>query len=151
MVHFAQTKHLSCVRLALSPTDRNKLSLEPCHLGVLSGASKMISDPMLHLAQTKNLSSTNKNTVSKQIETWFDMTHVTYEFHRVGPKRLLSLRYVWRKPCTYLESRLALSLNGPKRASTWASSPRNTIGCIQNGFWPYGILDANHPPIVHQR
>jgi hypothetical protein len=25
-------------------------------------------------------------------------------------------------------------------ASTWASSPRSTIGCVQNDFWAYGLL-----------
>jgi hypothetical protein len=36
--------------------------------------------------------------------------------------------------CTYLVSRLALSQNGPKWASSWASSPRSTIGCVQKWF-----------------
>jgi hypothetical protein len=44
------------------------------------------------------------------------MTHVTYEFHRVRPKLFMSLWYIQCKPCTYLASRLALSLNGPNRA-----------------------------------
>jgi hypothetical protein len=39
------------------------------------------------------------------------------------------------KPCTYVVSRLALSPNGPKQASTWASSPRKTVGCLQNDFY----------------
>ena len=53
------------------------------------------------------------------------------EPHHVGvpslcPKRFLSLWYVWRKPCTYLASNLALSPNRTKQASTWASSRRST-------------------------
>jgi hypothetical protein len=51
--------------------------------------------------------------------------------------------------CNYLASRLALSPNGPKRASTWASSPRSIIGCIQNNFWAYGTFGANRAPILH--
>ena len=35
----------------------------------------------------------------------------------MGPKRFLSLWYIRREPCTDFESRLALSPNGPKRAS----------------------------------
>jgi hypothetical protein len=27
---------------------------------------------------------------------------ITYEYHRVHPKRFLSLSYIWRKPCIYL-------------------------------------------------
>jgi hypothetical protein len=72
-------------RLALSPNGRNKLPLEPCHLGVPSDASKMIPEPMVRLAQTVHLSCTT-NTVSKWIETRFDMTHVTLGFHWVHPK-----------------------------------------------------------------
>ena len=39
------------------------------------------------------------------------------------------------KPCSYLASRLALCPKGPKRAFTWASTLRSTIGCVQNDFW----------------
>ena len=56
---------------------RNELRLEPRHLVVPSGASKMISEPMVRLAQTMHLSCTDTNTVSKQKEVRFHMTHVT--------------------------------------------------------------------------
>jgi len=58
-------------------TDQNELPLEPRHLGVPSGASKMISEPMVRLAQTVRVSCTNTNTISKWTETRFHMTHVT--------------------------------------------------------------------------
>jgi hypothetical protein len=74
--------------------DRNVLSLKLHHLGVPSGASKTISEPMVCLC----------------------------------------------KPCTYIPSRLALSPNGPKRASTWASSSSNSIGCILNNFLACGTF-----------
>jgi hypothetical protein len=77
------------------------------------------------------------------------MTHITWKFHRVRPKWFLSLRYVLRKPSTYLESRLALYPNGPKRASIWVSSPRSTIRCVQNDLWGNGTFDANRAPILH--
>ena len=48
--------------------DPNKLPLEAHHLGVLSGASKMISKPMVFLAQTVHLSCANADTMSKQTE-----------------------------------------------------------------------------------
>jgi hypothetical protein len=57
--------------------DRNELTLEPHHLGVPSILSKMIPEPMVHLAQTVHLSCTNTNTISKWTETRFDMTHIT--------------------------------------------------------------------------
>ena len=57
--------------------DRNELSLEPRHLGVSSGASKMISELMVRLAQTVHLSCIDTNTVSKQIEMRLHMTQLT--------------------------------------------------------------------------
>jgi hypothetical protein len=56
-------------------TDSNKHPLKPCHLGVSSGASKTISEPMLRLAQTVHLYCTDTNTVSKWTETRFHMSH----------------------------------------------------------------------------
>jgi hypothetical protein len=41
------------------------------------GASKMISEPMVRLAQTVHLACTNANTVSKRTEMRFHMTHIT--------------------------------------------------------------------------
>ena len=96
-------------------TDRNEISHDPCHLGVPSGASKTISNPMVRSTQTAHLSCvkististwtanrarlaqtghlgvpsgasktisnqlycTDANTVSKQTEMRFHMTHVT--------------------------------------------------------------------------
>ena len=92
MVFLTQTVHLSCVQIwHYLQTDLNELSLEPRHLGVPSGASKTISKPMTRLMQTVKLSCTDTNTISKQKEVRFHMTHVTYEFHRVRPKRCLRL------------------------------------------------------------
>jgi hypothetical protein len=52
-------------------TDWNELPLEPRHLGVPSSVSKMISKPMIRLAQTMHVSCTDTYTVSKQTETRF--------------------------------------------------------------------------------
>jgi hypothetical protein len=100
MVHSAQTVHLSCVKIII-------------------GCVKMISEPMVRLAQTVHLSCTH--TIFKWAKMRFMRTHVTEEFHWVRPKWFLRLRYFRCKRCTYLASRLALSPNGPKWASTWAS------------------------------
>jgi hypothetical protein len=135
MVHLVQTMHLSCVKDEHNlQTDRNELPVEPCHLGGPSGASKMISKPTVRLAQTMHLSCNDTKTVSKRTEMRFQITHVTKEFHRVKQKWFLSLWYVRCKSCTYLASRLALYLNWPKWASSWAQSPKRTIRCIQNDF-----------------
>ena len=65
-------------------TERTELPLEPLHLGVPSGVSKMVSQPMVHQAQTVHLSCTKTNTVSKRTKVRFYMTHVIQEFHRVS-------------------------------------------------------------------
>jgi hypothetical protein len=70
------------------------------------GASKMNSDPMVRLAQTVHLSCSGTNTGTERTEMRFHMSHVTLEYHRVHPKGLLTLWYVWLKPCTYLASTL---------------------------------------------
>ena len=84
------------------PTDRNKTPHDPRHLGVPSGVSKMISEPMVCSAPTVHLSCTD--TGSQQTKT---------RFHR-------------------------------------STSPRSTIGCVQNDFRAYGMFGANHAPILHQ-
>ena len=88
--------------------DQNELPLEPRHLVIPSGASKMISEPMVRLVQSMHLSCTDADNTSKRKEERFHITHVTKVFHRVHPKWFPSLWYVRRKPCTYLASRLVL-------------------------------------------
>ena len=65
-------------RLALYPKYQNELPLEPRHLVVPLSASKMISDPMVRLAQTMHLSCTGTNTVSKwkRREILYDPRHL---------------------------------------------------------------------------
>jgi hypothetical protein len=59
---------------------------DPRHLGVPSGASKMISVAMLRLVQNMDLSYTETNTISESTETRFYMTLVTWQFHQVRLK-----------------------------------------------------------------
>jgi hypothetical protein len=91
--------------------DQNEVPLEHHHLGVPSGASKMISESMVRSVQTMHLFCTDANSISNQTETRFHMTHITYKFHRVRPKQFLTQWYIHRKPCTYFASILALSPN----------------------------------------
>jgi hypothetical protein len=73
----------------------------------------------------------------------FHMTHVTLEFHQVRSKWFPRLRFIRHKMCTYLASGLPLSSNGLNQASTWTSSPRSSIRCVQNDFWVYGMFSTN--------
>jgi hypothetical protein len=63
-------------RLALSSNRPNRAPPDPRHLGVPSGATKMICEPMVRLTQTEHISCSHSNTVSKHIETRFHKTHV---------------------------------------------------------------------------
>jgi hypothetical protein len=63
-------------RLAISPNRPNRSPPDPRHLGVPSGASKMIYEPMIRLTQIEHLSWTDANTISKQIKTRFHKTHI---------------------------------------------------------------------------
>jgi hypothetical protein len=47
-------------------------------------------------------------------------------------------------------SKPTVSLTGLNQASTWASSPRSTIGCVQNNFWAYGMFSTNHAPVLNR-
>jgi hypothetical protein len=57
--------------------DRNELSLDPRDLGVQSDASKIISEPMVLLAQMVHLSCIEIDTTPEQTEMSFHMTYVT--------------------------------------------------------------------------
>jgi hypothetical protein len=65
------------LKLTLSPNGLKRPSIWASSPRVPSGASKIISEPMVRMAQTMHLSSTESNTVSKWTERRFYMTHVT--------------------------------------------------------------------------
>jgi hypothetical protein len=64
-------------RLALSPNGLNRAPPDTRHHRVPLGVSKTIYEPVVRLTQTEHLSCTDANTISKQIETRFHMTHLT--------------------------------------------------------------------------
>jgi hypothetical protein len=105
---------------------------------------------MVRLAHTMHLSCVKISTISKWIEMSFQLSLVTWEYHRVCLKQFLSLWYVWCKPWHYLAPTLTASTNGPNQDSIGPTSPRSSIECIQNNFWAYGTLAANHAPILRQ-
>jgi hypothetical protein len=77
MVRSVQSCTYVASRLALSPNRPNRAPPDPRHLGVPSGPSKMVYEPMVRLTQTGHLSCTDANTISKQTKTRFHITHVT--------------------------------------------------------------------------
>jgi hypothetical protein len=107
------------LRLRLSPNRPKSSLIWPMSPQSSIGVLKTISMPMVCLSHLGHLSCTKINTISKQTKRSFHLTHITYKFHRVRPKRFSSLLHVRYKPCTNLVWRLTLSPNGPKRASIW--------------------------------
>jgi hypothetical protein len=119
-------------------TYRNEIPHDPRDLGVPSGASNTISEPMVCSTQTMHQSCTDTKTFSKWTKTRFHTAHVIYEFYRVRPKLFMSLWYVQCKLCTYLASWVALSSNGPNRGPR---DPRH-IGV------PSGASKTTYEPMV---
>jgi hypothetical protein len=61
----------------LSPNGPKQDSTQPTRLGLPSGAFKMISEPMVRLAQTAHLSCVKISTISKETQTSFHLSLVT--------------------------------------------------------------------------
>jgi hypothetical protein len=91
--------------------NRILLPIEPPHVGVPSGAFKMISEPMVHLVQTVHLSCTDTNTVMKT-----DRNDIPHDPHHLGVQfgtpKIISKPMVLSAQTVHLSgSRLALSPN----------------------------------------
>jgi hypothetical protein len=132
-VRSAQTVHLSCIKIIN-----------------ISKQIETIYEAMVHLPQTVHLSCNETNTVSKRTEMSFHLSLVTQEYHPVHPKQFRSQWYVWHKPCTYHAPKLTLSPKGSKQNSTWPTSPRSSIGCVQISFWGYGMFGTKCGSILHR-
>ena len=146
MVRLTQTVHLSCVKIStICPKGQNDLPLEPGYLVVPSSASKTICKPMVHLAQTMHLSWTDTNTVSKQ-----KRSEIPHDPRHLGVPSGASKMIFEPMVCLTqtMPTTLTLFPNGQKWDSTWPTSPRSSIGCVQNDFRAYGMLDANRAPIL---
>ena len=109
----------------------NEIPQDPRHLGDPSGASKMISEPMVCLAQTVQLSYINTNTISKPNE--WDSTRPS------SPRRCIGCvqNDIWpmvRLAQTVHQSYVNTNTISKRTEwdSTWPTSPRSCIVCIQN-------------------
>jgi hypothetical protein len=78
---FWYVRHKSCnyffVKISAISNRLNELPHQPRQQEVLSDVYKMISEPMVRVAQTMHLSCTDTNTVSKRTEAIFYKTHIT--------------------------------------------------------------------------
>jgi hypothetical protein len=95
-------------RLALSPNGPNRAPPNPRHLGVPSGASKRIYEPIVRLTQTEHLSCTDANTVSKTGQNKFphDPRHLgvpSGAFKTISEPTVCSMQTV-HQSCTKISS-----------------------------------------------
>jgi hypothetical protein len=118
MVRSMQTVQLFCIKLALSPNRPKRSSTRALSPRSTIGCVQNNLWAYGTFRETKQLSCVKISTISKETKMSIHLSLVPLEYHRVRPKWFLSLWYIWHKPCTYLASRLALSANGPKQAST---------------------------------
>jgi hypothetical protein len=65
MVRLGQTMHLSFIDTNIVSTERSEIPHDPRHLGVPSGASNTISEPIVRSKPTEHLSCIKISTVSK--------------------------------------------------------------------------------------
>ena len=110
---------------------------------------KLISEPMVRLAQTVHLSCVETNTFSKLTKTCLHLTHVTYEFHRVRPK-MTSEPIACSAQTVHLSCIETNTIS--KRTETslpLTHVPRSAIGYGQNDFHAHGTFGANHALIMH--
>jgi hypothetical protein len=129
-------------RLMLSPNGPKWASTRPTSPRSTNRHAQNDFHAVVHLARTMHLSCVEINAISKRTEASFHLSHITNECHRVCPKWFPYLWDVLSKPCNYLASRLTLSPNGPRQASTWHTLPRSTIGCAQSDFHASGTFIA---------
>jgi hypothetical protein len=77
MVRLAQTVILSCTETNSLQREKSENPHDPCHLAVLSGASKMIFEPKASSMQTMRLSCVKISTTSKWAKMTFQLSLVS--------------------------------------------------------------------------
>jgi hypothetical protein len=97
-----------------------------------------------------HLSCTDTNTISKQKEA--EIPHVPHYLGvPSGASKTISEPYgtfgANRAPSCVKISTISKQTGW---ASTWASSTRGTIRCVQNNFRAYGTFGANRAPMLHR-
>jgi hypothetical protein len=149
MVHLAQTVHLSCT----DPNTISKWKEVRFHRTHVTKEFQWVRlkwfSSIWYVRQKLSTYLASRLALSPNRPS-FHLSLIASEYHGVRPKWFLSRWYVWRKLCTYLAPALTLSPNRKKWDCIWPTSPRSSIGCIQNDFWAYGTFDANRAPILHQ-
>ena len=129
-------------------TDQNEISHDPRHLGVPSGASKSISKPMVRSMQSVQLYCTDTNTVSKQTEMRFHMTHINQGVPS-GASKPISKPMVRSTQSVQLYCTDANTVS-KQTEMRFHMTHRSSIRCDQNNLRAYGTFCANRAHILRQ-
>jgi hypothetical protein len=146
VVRSAQTVHLSCI-----------ISNE------LTQASTWASSPRSTIGCVQNdfwaygMFGTNRAPILHRHQQYLqmDQNEILHDPCHLGvpsgASKTISKPLVCSVQTTHLSCvKISTISNEMNQASTWASSPRSTIGCVQNDFWAYGMFSTNHAPILNQ-
>ena len=144
-VRLAQTVHVSYINTNTISKRTERDSTWPTS----SGESKTVSEPIVRLAQTVHyLTSTLTPSPNEPNE-------ISLDPHHQGVPSAASKTI--SEPMVCLAQTMHLSYintntisKRTKWDSTWPTSPRSCIGCVQNYIWAYGTFSANRAPILHQ-
>jgi hypothetical protein len=130
--------------------DQNEIPHDPRHLGVLSGASKMI-------LWGYGTFGTYRAPILCQDYHYLrtDWIELPLEHHHLrvssGASKMISEALVHLAQTMHLSwVKISTISNTLNQASTWASSPRSTIGCVQNDFWANGLFSTKRAPILNR-
>jgi hypothetical protein len=130
--------------------DRNELTLEPCHLGVPSGAPKQFlrlwyiwRKPCTCLALKLTLSPNRP----KRAPIWASSPRSTI---RCIQNNFWAYGIYGANHAPIMHRNQHSLQKGPKGDSTWPTLPRSSIGCVRNDFWGYGMFGANCGTILHR-
>ena len=127
--------------------ERSEIPHDPRHLGVPSGASKIISDPMVRLTHTVHYLASRLALCPKgQKELPLEPRHLVVP---LSASKTISESMVCRAQTMHL------SCTDTNTISKWkevrfhmTTSPRSSIRCVQNDCRAYGTFNANRIPIL---
>jgi hypothetical protein len=147
MLCLAQIVHLSCVKISTISNE-------------LTQSSTWASSPRSTIGCVQNdfwAYSTNRAPILHRHQQYLQMVQneILHDPHHLrvplGASKMISEPLVRSSQTMHL-SRVKVSTMSHElnQASTWASSPRSTIGCVQNDFWAYGIFSTNHAPTLNR-
>ena len=131
MACLAQTVHLSCNNTNNISNRPNDIPHDPRHLGVPLGASKTISEPMVRLGKPCTyLTSTLTPSPNGPNEIPHGPRHLGVPS---GASKTISEPLVCLAQTMHLLYINTITISKwTERDSTWPTSPRSSIGCVQN-------------------